>query len=92
MNRENEDNRKIWMNLSQIERNILFRIVKNKNKIGSILSEDGFLKGVEKSKIDYAIRKLKQKNLILKEGKQSWLITDQSFKRYIDDYIHEKDL
>lgn len=92
LNRENEDNRKIWINLSQIERNILFRIVKNKNKIGSTLSEDGFLKGVEKSKIDYAIRKLKQKNLILKEGKQSWLITDQSFKRYIDDYVHEKDL
>lgn len=84
-----------WMSYNDLEKLILYRIVNEENKISgkeSITFYEKLLKTmVSENQINYALKKLKNKNIILKD-KQNWKLVDFGLSRYIKDFIHPENI
>lgn len=82
---------KIFNNLHEIEKWILFQIIENKNMFSILEIEQANLLTpnltLNKSKIQYYIKKLKQKDLINQIDKKNYEINDLSFAEWLKEKI-----
>lgn len=95
LTKEIKVNQDLWKNFSEIDKRILFLIVNNNNnKISSIKNLEWLSKEIgqeiKKNHVTYSLRKLKKEQVIYKslEHKNEWFLIDNSFKRFIQDYIY----
>lgn len=77
-----------WKNLSELEKNILYRIVNYPLKsVSTKEALDDYSKNMKTdltfNQLNYCLKKLKEKQILFKENKQSWKLVDQSFYRFI---------
>lgn len=77
-----------WKNLSELEKNILYRIANYPLKsVSTKEALDDYSKNMKTdltfNQLNYCLKKLKEKQILFKENKQSWKLVDQSFYRFI---------
>lgn len=84
-----------WISYNDLEKLILYRIVNEENKISgkeSIIFYEKLLKTtVSENQINYVLKKLKNKNIILKD-KQNWKLVDFGLSRFIKDFVHPENI